>query len=176
MEEENEKKENEINVNGNFQLDRPKKRHGMQGISDILKRFDTQAQHTPKGVPKREKPDGIVKRDYLADEIAKTLGDEKSLGAFRKIAELIPERIIREHLAVIKETWQEGKIKKSRGALFISMIIDYSNTHHIELGFHQAETADKPIQATLTNYRKERYKTHGIAQSSILPNTYDTLT
>ncbi len=150
-EEENEKKENENNVNDNFQFAKPKKRYGLQGMGDIMKRIDTLKQKQAKALPKKEKPDGVIKRDYLADEIAKALGDSQSLGAFRKIAELVPERIIREYLAAIKETWQEGKIKKSRGALFISMIREYSNSHHIELGFQQKETADTGIQAVGTN-------------------------
>jgi len=146
---EDEKKENEINVNGNFQPDSPKKRHGLQRINDILKQFDIQraspqlivqrAKPTVQTKPKlvrKQKPDEILKRDYLAEEIATTLGDRNSLGAFRKIAEQIPEGIIREYLAKIKEAWQDGKIRKSRGALFISMIQQYSHNHNIDLGFH----------------------------------------
>jgi hypothetical protein len=145
---EDEKKENEINVNGNFQSDSFKKRHGLQGINDILKHFDIKkvypqlivqktkptVQTKPKLV-KKQKPDEILKRDYLAEEIATALGDRNSLGAFRKIAERIPEWIIREYLAKIKEAWQDGKIRKSRGALFISMIQQYSDNHNIDLGF-----------------------------------------
>src|SRR3954452_5441025 len=146
---EDEKKENEINVNRNFHSDTTEKRLGLQGINDILKQFDIQkvstrsvgeetrrtAQTKPKLV-RKQKPDEILKRDYLADEIAATLGDRNSLGAFRKISELIPEGIIREYLAKIKEAWQDGKIRKSRGALFISMIQHYSDNHDIDLGFH----------------------------------------
>jgi hypothetical protein len=96
-------------------------------------------QTKPKLV-RKHKPDEILKRDYLAEEIAVTLGDRNSLGAFRKIAELIPEGIIREYIAKIKEAWQNGKIRKSRGALVISMIQQYSDTHDIDLGF-RAEIA-----------------------------------
>jgi hypothetical protein len=154
---ENEKKENEINVNGNFQSAIPKKRHGLQGIRDILKQFDRQkissgsiiretrktVQTKPK-LGKKQKPDEILKRDYLADEIAATLGDKKSLGAFRTISEQIPEGIIREYLAKIKEAWQDGKIRKSRGALFIRMIQQYSDTHDIDLGFHAGIASVSP--------------------------------
>ncbi len=139
-EEENEKKENEINVNGNFQFAEHKKRYGLQGMGDIMKRIDTLKQKQAKTKPRQEKPEGIIKRDYLADEIAQSLGDQKSLGAFRKIAELVPERIIRDYLAAIKETWQEGKVKKSRGALFISMVQAYTETHQINLGFRPEAT------------------------------------
>ncbi len=150
-EEENEKKENENNVNGNFQFAQPKKRYGMLRMGDIMKRIDTLKQKQAKATLKKEKPDGMIKRDYLADEIAKALGDSQSLGAFRTIAALVPERIIREYLAAIKETWQEGKIKKSRGALFISMIRQYCTSHHIALGFQQRDTAETGIQAVVPN-------------------------
>jgi hypothetical protein len=154
---EDEKKENEINVNGNFQSDSPRKRRGLQRISDILKQFDTQkvspqlivqktkptVQAKPKLV-RKQKPDEILKRDYLAEEIATTLGDRNSLGAFRKIAEQIPEVIIREYLAKIKEAWQDGKIKKSRGALFISMAQKYSANHNIDLGFRAGIASVSP--------------------------------
>jgi len=39
--EENEKKENEINVNEILKTSEEKKRYGMRGVGDILKRFDT---------------------------------------------------------------------------------------------------------------------------------------
>src|SRR3954468_7650099 len=154
---EDKKKENEINVNGNFQSDNFKKRHDLQGLNDILKQFDVQKAspqsigletgrtvHTKPKLVRKHKTDEILKRDYLAEEIATTLGDKNSLGAFRKIAEQIPEGIIREYLAKIKEAWQEGKIKKSRGALFTSMIQKYSKNHNIELGFRAGIVSVSP--------------------------------
>src|SRR3954452_7738738 len=154
---EDENKENEINVNGDFQPDSPKKRHGLQRINDILKQFDIQkaspqlivqrAKPTVQTKPKlvrKQKPDEILKRDYLAEEIATTLGDRNSLGAFRKIAEQIPDGIIREYLAKIKEAWQDGKIRKSRGALFISMVQQYSDNHNIDLGFRAGIASVSP--------------------------------
>lgn len=138
--EENEKKENEINVNENFQFVETKKRYGLQGMGDIMKRIDTLKQKGAKARTKKEKSEETIKRDFLAGEIAQTLADRKSLGAFRKIAERVPERIIREFLAQIKETWKEGKVKKSRGALFISLIQMYTQTHQIDLGFRSEVT------------------------------------
>jgi hypothetical protein len=123
------------NVNENFSRADAQKRSGMQGVGSILKQFDTQKKGIPKRRPQKEKPEDIIKRDFLAEEMARSLGDPNSLGAFRKIAEHIPEAIIRDYLAQIKETWQEGKVKKSRGALFISMIQQYSTAHRIDLGF-----------------------------------------
>ncbi len=110
----------------------------MLGLGDILKRFDTVKPQESTRQPKREKPDETHKRDYLASEMATALGDRKSLGAFRIIAERVPEAIIRDYLAQIKEAWQQGKVKKSRGALFISMIQQYTAAHQIELGFQSS--------------------------------------
>ncbi len=129
------KKENEINVNENCKISTPEKRYGMQGMGEILKRFDTVKRKQIKSPSQKNKPDWIVKRDYLAQEIADSLGDQKSLGAFRKIAELIPEIVVRNCLANVKETWTEGKIKESRGALFMHMIQQYSDAKNINLGF-----------------------------------------
>lgn len=137
--EKNEKKENEINVNENFQFAETKEGYGMQGLNDIMRRFDIEKQKTVNRPSKKEKPEEVLKRNYLADEIALSLDDQKSLGAFRKIADLVPEGVIRECLASIKETWREGKIKKSRGALFISMIQQYADKQHILLGFKTGE-------------------------------------
>ncbi len=105
-----------------------------------MKRYDIRKQGTPRQKSKKEKPEHIARRNYLADEIAATLGDQQSVGAFRTIAERVPEGVIRECLANIKVTWREGKIKKSRGALFINMIQSYSETHQIELGFRSEAT------------------------------------
>jgi DNA-binding transcriptional regulator YhcF (GntR family) len=137
-------KENEINVNENLKIsERPKsdkKRGGMQGLNDILKRFDPITQKQPPSMPKNPKkpytkltPDEKAQRDYLAQEMAETLGDQKSLGAFRTIAQRIPEIVIRDCLASVKETWRDGKIKQSRGALFISIIQQYSQKKQIPL-------------------------------------------
>jgi hypothetical protein len=123
------------NVNENFPRADTKRRSSMQGIGSLLKQFDTQKKHSIKPKPHKEKPEDIIRRDFLAEEMATSLGDQKSLGAFRKIAERIPEAIIRDYLAQIKETWHEGKVKKSRGALFISMIQQYTASHRIDLGF-----------------------------------------
>ncbi len=107
----------------------------MQGVGSILKWFDTEQKHIPTPRTRTHKAEALVKRDYLAEDIANALGDHQSLGAFRTIAERVPEAVIRDFLARIQETWQEGKVKKSRGALFIGMIQQYSHAHTIDLGF-----------------------------------------
>jgi len=140
---ENEKKENEINVNANFKKSDEKKRHGMQGMKDIMKRFDTvqpppvPENKIPKKSPAKRKPEEKIKRDYFAEQIATELQDEKSLGCYRIIAEKVPQPIIFETLGSVKELWREGKIKKSRGALFVDIIKQYCNKKHIDLAFSE---------------------------------------
>src|SRR5258708_14839765 len=138
---ENEKKENEINVNADFKIAEEKKRHGMQGMKDIMKRFDTvklpptQEKQIPKISPAKQKPEEKIKRDYFAEQIATELQDAKSLGCYRVIAEKVPQPIIFATLGSVKELWREGKIKKSRGALFVDIIKQYCDKKHIDLQF-----------------------------------------
>lgn len=47
-------------------------------------------------------------------------------GAFRAIADKIPEQQVRIFLSIIKDTYLTGKIKKSRGAMFISLARAYA--------------------------------------------------
>jgi hypothetical protein len=81
--EEHEGKENEINVNENFQFAGTKKRSHMQGIRDIMTQLGQQPDSRIKHRSKPRKPEATHQRDFLAEEIANALGDRKSLGAFR---------------------------------------------------------------------------------------------
>jgi hypothetical protein len=74
-------------------------------------------------------------KELLAREIAEELNDDHSLGAFRAIADKIPEQKIRILLSIIKDTYLTGKIKKSRGAMFISLAKEYAAKNNINLNF-----------------------------------------
>ena len=54
------------------------------------------------------------------------LEDSHSLGAFRAIADKIPEQQIRIFLSIIKDTYLTGRIKNNRGAMFISLAKEYA--------------------------------------------------
>ncbi|MBE3115408.1 MAG: hypothetical protein IMZ59_07830, partial [Actinobacteria bacterium] len=84
--------------------------------------------HGPDRYRSREK-------ELLAKEIAEELGDNHSLGAFRTVANKIPEQQIRIFLSIIKDTYLIGKIKKSRGAMFISLAKAYAVKNNINLNF-----------------------------------------
>ncbi|MQY75048.1 MAG: hypothetical protein GH148_05930 [Clostridia bacterium] len=82
----------------------------------------------PKRYRSREK-------ELLAKEIAEELEDNHSLGAFRTIVDRISEQQIRIFLSIIKDTHLTGKIKKSRGAMFISLAKVYAVKNNINLNF-----------------------------------------
>ena len=73
--------------------------------------------------------------ELLAKEIAEELNDNHSLGAFRIIIDRISEQQIRIFLSIIKDTYLIGKIKKSRGAMFISLAKAYAIKNNINLNF-----------------------------------------
>ena len=74
-------------------------------------------------------------KELLAREIAEELNDNHSLGAFRAIVDKISEQRIRIFLSIIKDTYLTGRIKKSRGAMFISLAKTYAMKNNINLNF-----------------------------------------
>ena len=82
----------------------------------------------PKRYRSREK-------ELLVKEIAEELKDNRSLGAFRTIVDKISEQQIRIFLSIIKDTHLTGRIKKNRGAMFVSLAKDYAGKNNINLNF-----------------------------------------
>jgi hypothetical protein len=74
-------------------------------------------------------------KELLVKEIAEELNDDHSLGAFRTVVDKISEQQIRIFLSIIKDTYLTGKIKKSRGAMFISLAKAYAGRNNIIFGF-----------------------------------------
>ena len=72
-------------------------------------------------------------KEYLAKEIAEQLGDDHSLGFFRKVVDLMPENLIWQALSEVKDTHLTGKIKKSKAALFTTVIKSKAIEHNINL-------------------------------------------
>lgn len=77
----------------------------------------------------------LKENELLAKEISEMLEDDHSLGAFRTIVDKIPEQKIRIFLSIIKDTYLTGRIKKSRGAMFITLAKDYAGKNNINLNF-----------------------------------------
>ncbi|MBA7572863.1 hypothetical protein ES708_14650 [subsurface metagenome] len=82
----------------------------------------------PKRYRSREK-------ELLVKEIAEELEDNHSLGAFRTVVDKVAEQQIRIFLSIVKDTHLTGKIKKSRGAMFISLAKAYAGKNNINLNF-----------------------------------------
>ena len=84
--------------------------------------------HGPNRYRSREK-------EQLAKEIAEELEDNHSLGAFRAVVNKISEQQIRIFLSIVKGTHLTGKIKKNRGAMFVSLAKAYAGKNNINLNF-----------------------------------------
>jgi len=72
-------------------------------------------------------------KEYLAQEMAIKLEDDHSLGFYRKIADLIPKNLILQALSEVKDAALTGRVKKSKAALFTSVIkskaLEYKYRH-----------------------------------------------
>jgi len=77
----------------------------------------------------------LRENESFVQEISEALDDNHSLGAFRVIVDKIPKQQIRIFLSIIKDTYLTGRIKKSRGAMFISLAKDYARENNINLNF-----------------------------------------
>jgi hypothetical protein len=72
-------------------------------------------------------------KEYLAKEMAEQLEDDHSLGFYRKVADLIPENLIWQALSEVKDVYLTGRVKKSRAALFTTVIKSKALEHNINL-------------------------------------------
>ena len=76
-----------------------------------------------------------ARREHLAQEMIRVLCDPHGLGCYRRIAERCPSQLIYEALGRVKEVAREGRVKESRGALFVRITKDIAAARGIELGF-----------------------------------------
>lgn len=70
----------------------------------------------PRGVPSEDE------REYLVHEMLSALQDSESEPYYRRLASSVPRNIIFEALSLVKRAVAEGKIRKSRGALFVAIV------------------------------------------------------
>jgi len=73
-------------------------------------------------------------KEAFASYMAEQLDDDHSLGFFRKIVDLMPENLIFQALSEVKDTHLTGNIKKSKAALFTTVIKTKAREHNINLG------------------------------------------
>jgi hypothetical protein len=132
------KEENEINVNGNFKIQKPQRGTGIDSLRDILTQYGLDVSgrgETPRKIGL--KPEQHAKRDYIATELATEFNDTKSLGCYRSIAEKVPEHVVFEVRSAVIDAYKSGSIRQSRGALFVGIIQEYCERHGIDLGFQR---------------------------------------
>ncbi len=108
----------------------------MMSLGDISSKLDIETYRYSQQPDTKRIADDTSKREYYAQTMAQELNDQKSLGAFRVIADTVPESVIFQALASVKERARDGKIKHSRGALFITIIQQWCAAHGKDLGFH----------------------------------------
>ena len=71
-------------------------------------------------------------KEYLAQEMAEKLEDDHSLGFYRKVADMIPENLIFQALGEVKDAYLTGRVKKSKAALFTTIIQAKALEHNIK--------------------------------------------
>lgn len=89
--------------------------NGEQALSGIAESSRRPTKEHAGTVPR-------AKREYLAKEILAVLKDEHSLGYYRQVAETVEPQRIFEALSTIKQAAREGRIQRSPGAAFVSLI------------------------------------------------------
>jgi len=72
-------------------------------------------------------------QEYLAQELAERLDDDKSLGFYRRIVAHLPKHVIYQTLSEVKDAYLTGRVKRSKGALFNSIIQAKAKEFGIEL-------------------------------------------
>jgi hypothetical protein len=69
--------------------------------------------------------------EVFAQEIAEKLEDDHSLGFYRKVVDIIPENLIWQALSEVKDAYLSGRVKKSKAALFTTVIKSKALDHNI---------------------------------------------
>jgi DNA-binding transcriptional ArsR family regulator len=80
--------------------------------------------HVNAAKPKMD-ADARARRDWLAQEMLEVLHDEHSLGFYRKVAQTVPEQRVFEALSEVRLADREGRVRTSKGALFVALIRKY---------------------------------------------------
>jgi len=111
---------NETNLNNVNRADR----------EEVVENSESEMKEYPR--PKRYRS---REKESLAKEIAEELKDDHSLGAFRTVVDKISEQRIRIFLSIIKDAHLTWKIKKNKGAMFISLAKAYAIKNNINLNF-----------------------------------------
>ena len=112
-------------------------KEGISEVNNLEKDSNLENNYSGKGETGNYLPNKrrSAEKEQLAKEIVKELDDDHSLGAFRTIVDKIPEQQIRIFISIIKDTHLTGKIKRNKGAMFISLAKAYAGKNNINLNF-----------------------------------------
>ncbi len=75
----------------------------------------------------------LKEKEFFAKEIAEQLEDDHSLGFYRKVVDIMPEHLIFQALSEVKDAFLSGRVKKSKAALFTTIIKSKASKHNINL-------------------------------------------
>lgn len=78
--------------------------------------------------------EALAKREYYAGEMLNVLGDQKSLGCYRRIAEECPPEVVFEALSIVKDATNRGAVKRTKGAMFVDLVERLSMQRGLDLG------------------------------------------
>jgi len=72
-------------------------------------------------------------KEFFAKDLAEQLNDDHSLGFYRKIVDIMPEHLIFQALSEVKDAFLSGRVRKSKAALFTTVIKTKAIEHNINL-------------------------------------------
>jgi hypothetical protein len=132
-------------MNTDFPSSRERKSSLLEnGKSDSINTYvnKTDRENNVKGnailkITKKEKRS--PEKEYLAEEMAEQLNDDHSLGFYRKIADTVPENLIFQALSEVKDAFLTGRVKKSKAALFTTVIQSKAQEYNINLDIKKTE-------------------------------------
>jgi len=90
-----------------------------------------------KNAIKNKKEKRSQEKEYLAKDLSDKLEDDHSLGFYRKIVDTMPENMIFQALSEVKDAFLTGRVKKSKAALFNTVIQDKAEEHNINLNIRK---------------------------------------
>ena len=92
----------------------PEERQREERLNDVVQNatFSSKSHQAPSD----------DEREGLVHEMLSVLQDTESEGYYRRLAATVPKDTIFEALSLVKRAVHEGKIRKSRGALFVAIV------------------------------------------------------
>ena len=112
---ENQTEKRQINVVERLEDQRGARGRDASHIGSVLaaRKVDVRARRTGASESRSE---------VLAGELCEALGDPGSRAYYRRLARTLPTHVLFETLGAVREAARDGRIRRSRGAYFVSLI------------------------------------------------------